>query len=76
MGPWRLLRLLPRESRHIIGRMLEVDPKNRATLQEIVLDPWVDSTPVCRQEDGGKVLSAPGHVHTLEPAAAVAGGDS
>jgi serine/threonine protein kinase len=25
-GPWRLLRILPRESRHIIGRMLKVDP--------------------------------------------------
>lgn len=30
-GPVRLLRLLPRETRHIIGRMLELDPKKRAS---------------------------------------------
>lgn len=66
-GPWRLLRLLPRETRHIIGWMLEVDPKKRATLEDIHNDPWVQRTPVCRQEEGGQVFNAPGHVHTLEP---------
>ncbi|KAH7039041.1 kinase domain-containing protein [Macrophomina phaseolina] len=66
-GPWRLLRLLPRESRHIIGRMLEIDPKKRATLEEIMEDKWVKSTPVCQQLDGGKIVSADNHTHTLEP---------
>lgn len=66
-GPWRLLRLLPRESRHIIGRMLEVDPKKRATLEEIFEDKWVTGAQVCSQEEGGKVLRAPNHDHTLEP---------
>ncbi|KAF1955990.1 Pkinase-domain-containing protein [Byssothecium circinans] len=66
-GPWRLLRLLPRESRHIIGRMLEVDPKKRATLQEILDDKWVKNNSVCSQEEGGRVLRAPNHEHTLEP---------
>ena len=66
-GPWRLLRLLPRESRTIIGRMLELDPKKRATLDEIMKDPWVSGTPVCSQEEGGRVIRAPGHEHTLEP---------
>ncbi|ORY16753.1 kinase-like domain-containing protein [Clohesyomyces aquaticus] len=66
-GPWRLLRLLPRESRHIIGRMLEVDPKKRATLEEILEDKWVTNSRVCSQEEGGKVLRADGHEHTLEP---------
>jgi len=69
-GPWRLLRLLPRESRHIIGRMLEIDPKKRATMAEILEDPWVAGTPICRQEIGGVVLRAEGHTHTLEPPAA------
>lgn len=66
-GPWRLLRLLPRETRHIIGRMLEVDPKKRATLDEILADKWVQNSAVCRQEEGGQVVRAPGHEHTLEP---------
>ena len=75
-GPWRLLRLLPRESRHIIGRMLELKPKERATLEEIMADPWISGTPVCTQEEpdfgpgglpvSGRVIHAPGHTHTLE----------
>ena len=68
-GPWRLLRLLPRESRHIIGRMLEIDPKKRATLEEIMNDKWVQNSQVCSQEEGGKVLRCDNHDHTLEPGA-------
>jgi len=69
-GPWRLLRLLPRESRNIIGRMLEIDPKKRATIQDMLEDPWVSETPVCQQSEGGEVVRAPGHTHTLEPGTA------
>lgn len=65
-GPARLLRLLPRESRHIIGQMLVVDPKERATMEEILADHWISGTDICRQEVGGKVYNAPGHTHTLE----------
>lgn len=65
-GPWRLLRLLPRESRHIISRMLEVDPNKRATLEEIHQDKWVTNTPTCRQEDGTEIIKATNHKHTLE----------
>ncbi|KAI9889412.1 MAG: serine/threonine protein kinase [Vezdaea aestivalis] len=67
LGPWRLLRLLPRESRHIIGRMLEIDPNNRAILQEVLDDPWCKGAQVCHQEVSGQVTNAPGHTHTLEP---------
>ncbi|KAL9099304.1 MAG: hypothetical protein Q9187_009516, partial [Circinaria calcarea] len=70
-GPWRLLRLLPRESRVIMGRMLEVNPRKRATLEEMLEDPWICTTPVCRQLEGGKVIRAGGHEHTLEPGTAV-----
>jgi len=65
-GPWRLLRILPRESRHIIGRMLKVDPKERATMDEVMADEWINETPVCSQEEQGEVSRAPGHEHTLE----------
>ncbi|KAL1998425.1 hypothetical protein VTN02DRAFT_6200 [Thermoascus thermophilus] len=66
-GPWRLLRILPRESRYIIGRMLKVDPKERATLNEVLTDEWVMNIRVCRQDDNGEIIRAPGHDHTLEP---------
>lgn len=71
-GPWRLLRLLPRESRHIIGRMLELDPKKRATLDEIIEDKWVTGSAVCSQEEGGRVILCENHTHTLEPGAGAA----
>ena len=67
-GPWRLLRLLPRESRHIIGRMLEIDPRKRATMSEILDDPWVANTPICRQIES-QVINVDTHTHTLEPSA-------
>lgn len=66
-GPWRILRLLPRESRHVIGRMLEIDPKKRAKMSEILEDPWVADTVICRQMEGGVVVSAEDHTHILEP---------
>ncbi|KAF3767756.1 Pkinase-domain-containing protein [Cryphonectria parasitica EP155] len=69
-GPWRILRLLPRESRHIIGRMLEIDPKKRAKMAEILDDNWVSNTVICRQVELGKVIKAEDHVHTLEPPSA------
>ncbi|KAJ5893541.1 Protein kinase [Penicillium taxi] len=66
-GPWRLLRILPRESRYIIGRMLKVDPKERATLDEVLADDWVRSIESCEQLDSGDIINAPGHTHVLEP---------
>ncbi|KAK6600189.1 Serine/threonine-protein kinase oca2 [Botrytis cinerea] len=66
-GPDRLLRLLPRESREIIGSMLKLDPKKRATMGQILDNPWVRDTVICRQDSDGKPISAPGHTHTLEP---------
>ncbi|KAK1061764.1 Nitrogen permease reactivator protein [Friedmanniomyces endolithicus] len=66
-GPLRLLRLLPRETRHIIGRMLELDPKRRADMDEILEDPWVQNSLVCRQEENGVIFKAPNHTHTCQP---------
>lgn len=76
-GPWRLMRLMPRESRNIIGRMLTINPRERAQMGEILDDPWVKTTPICRQlSNGGKgeVVRAPGHTHTLEPPASASTG--
>ncbi|OAP64924.1 hypothetical protein AYL99_00896 [Fonsecaea erecta] len=65
-GPWRLLRILPRESRHIIGRMLKIDPAERATMEEVLEDDWVLGARVCYQEENGTVHHAEGHTHVLE----------
>ncbi|CEJ88081.1 hypothetical protein VHEMI04604 [[Torrubiella] hemipterigena] len=66
-GPWRILRLLPRESRHIIHRMLDLNPKTRAKMDEILQEPWVADSIICQQLENGEVLSAENHTHILEP---------
>ncbi|KAI9649727.1 Nitrogen permease reactivator protein [Ciborinia camelliae] len=66
-GPNRLLRLIPRDARTVIGKMLKLDPKKRITMSEILEDPWVRDTVICRQDSDGNPISAPGHIHTLEP---------
>lgn len=62
-GPWRLLRLLPVESRHLIARMLELDASKRATLEEIWTNEWFRSLDMCTLKDGGFV-KAGSHTHT------------
>ncbi|KAI6785201.1 Serine/threonine-protein kinase-like protein [Emericellopsis cladophorae] len=66
-GPWRILRLLPRESRYIIWRMLDINPKTRATMEEILAEPWVADSLICQQTDDGTVILAEDHEHTLQP---------
>lgn len=68
-GPWRILRLLPRESRHIIHRMLDLNPKTRAKMDEILDEPWVADTIICQQLENGEVIPAGDHTHVLEPPA-------
>lgn len=65
-GPWRLLRILPRESRYIIGLMLKVNPKERASLDTILSDDWIKNIRHCHQEESGACFNAPGHEHVLE----------
>ncbi|OAA68383.1 kinase-like protein [Niveomyces insectorum RCEF 264] len=65
-GPWRILRLLPRESRHVIGGMLAIDPKERIKMHEILQDPWVANTIICRQTEPGRVIRSTTHTHILE----------
>lgn len=66
-GPWRILRLLPRESRYIIWRMLDINPKTRATMDEILAEPWVGDSLMCQQTDAGEVMHAEDHTHVLQP---------
>lgn len=72
-GPWRILRLLPRESRHVISRMLVINPKKRAKMDEILADEWVANTVICRQEAPGVVINADDHTHILKPPAEYTG---
>ncbi|KAF3924062.1 hypothetical protein ABW21_db0208368 [Orbilia brochopaga] len=79
-GPWRLLRLLPRESRMLVNSMLKLDPKARATLTDVYNDAWIKSSldegKVCSQHDehigdammhmNAKVYHGVGHDHVLE----------
>ncbi|QUC17294.1 uncharacterized protein UV8b_01535 [Ustilaginoidea virens] len=68
-GPWRILRLLPRESRHIIHRMLDLNPRTRAKMDEILDQDWVADTVICQQLENGEVVPADDHTHVLEPPA-------
>ncbi|PNY23121.1 Serine/threonine-protein kinase oca2 [Tolypocladium capitatum] len=68
-GPWRILRLLPRESRHIIHRMLDLNPNTRVEMDEILEEPWIADTVICQQFDHGEVIPAEDHTHVLEPPA-------
>ncbi|KKA29608.1 hypothetical protein TD95_000668 [Thielaviopsis punctulata] len=66
-GPWRILRLLPKESRKVIYGMLTIDPRKRMTMEQIIADDWVANTVICQQLPGGDVSKATDHTHTLEP---------
>ena len=65
-GPWRIMRLLPRESRYIIWRMLDINPKTRATMDEILAEPWVADSLICQQLENGEVVNAEDHEHVLQ----------
>ncbi|CCE63909.1 hypothetical protein TPHA_0G00730 [Tetrapisispora phaffii CBS 4417] len=64
-GPYRLFKLLPHASRPILSRMLELDPKKRATLEDVYNDEWFSSQAFCTQNKNKEVMRAPGHHHTI-----------
>ncbi|GAB5593706.1 serine/threonine protein kinase [Umbelopsis nana] len=59
-GAQRLFKLLPRDSRPIIERILQIDPAKRCSLQDILDDEWVKSIDMCDYDH-----VAEGHVHHL-----------
>lgn len=75
-GPYRLMRLLPHASRPIIHKMLQIDPRKRASIEEILLDDWIKEIECCTlkavegvtAEDEEEMVLVPGkppHEHTI-----------
>jgi serine/threonine protein kinase len=71
-GPGRLLLAMPEDCRALIGRMVELAPACRITIDECFKDEWLDSVHMCTveervQPDGAtrfEVLSGGDHIHT------------
>lgn len=66
IGPQRLFHSLPEECQHIIGRMVELAPACRASIDEVMADPWVSGIDSCRMVEDGlafKVVSGRDHTH-------------
>ncbi|KAI9020756.1 kinase-like domain-containing protein [Phycomyces nitens] len=59
-GAARLFKMLPKESRSIIQRILEPNPRERATLEQVMEDPWVKELAMCTEHTPAK-----GHSHHL-----------
>ncbi|EIE92172.1 hypothetical protein G6F46_004412 [Rhizopus delemar] len=55
---FRLLKLLPRESRSVMAGILEIDPSKRFNLKTVLADSWVKGIDVCQIHEPGKH-----HVH-------------
>lgn len=64
-GSWRLLRLLPRETRRTIQGMLEINSKCRWTMEQIMQQTWIKSAEMCDIDNEGNVMKAKNHFHTL-----------
>jgi hypothetical protein len=67
-----LNRLNPPSCRRLIGRMLDLEPKTRAKMEEIWMDSWFGGLKRCEMVEerigGGRVLKvkrAGTHTHTL-----------
>lgn len=66
IGPQSLLHKLPEASRNVIGRMIELAPARRASIEEIMEDPFVKSIKMCYLNHEGTVVNYPeNHVHTV-----------
>ncbi|KAF9136337.1 serine/threonine protein kinase [Mortierella sp. 14UC] len=59
-GKLRLLKLMPRESRPIMSRILEIDPSKRLLIGDILEDPWMKNLDYCTME-----YMSPHHPHHL-----------
>lgn len=67
IGPQRLLHALPEESQHIIGRMVDLAPACRSTIEEVLEDEWIKSIDMCHMVPEGlnfRIISGTDHTHT------------
>ncbi|KAI1319141.1 hypothetical protein EDD11_004784 [Mortierella claussenii] len=59
-GKLRLLKLMPRESRPIMSRILEMDPNKRVLITDVMDDPWIKNVEHCTMD-----YMSPNHPHHL-----------
>lgn len=64
-GPFKILKLLPRQSRKLLGQMLRIDPKKRILMDDVMKDEWLQSIKVCEPDQEGKVEPPSDHEHHL-----------
>ncbi|EPX71989.1 HAL protein kinase Oca2 [Schizosaccharomyces octosporus yFS286] len=63
-GPWRLLRLLPRDTRAAVLHMLDLDPVRRYDIHSVFADDWIANISMCHMQNN-KVIRSPTHLHNL-----------
>lgn len=49
-GPESLLQLLPQPTRKIVGKLLDLNPKSRATIEDLRFDDWYSGISGCQSE--------------------------
>ncbi|SCU96391.1 LAFA_0G06084g1_1 [Lachancea sp. 'fantastica'] len=65
-GAYRILKLLPRQSRKLFSEMLQLDPRRRILMDEVLNDPWVKEIEYCSLDETGKLRTLPQlHKHHL-----------
>ncbi len=72
VGDSRLLQALPAQARSVIGRMVDLAPACRASIDEVMADPWLKNVATCTVEehiDGSGISNhiyhkAKNHEHT------------
>ncbi|CDO92832.1 unnamed protein product [Kluyveromyces dobzhanskii CBS 2104] len=65
-GPYKILKLLPRHSRPLIGRMLELNPQKRILMPAVLQDIWLQNIQLCEVDSEENLIKEPtNHKHHL-----------
>ena len=51
-----MLQLLPQPTRKIIGKLLDLDPKSRATIEDLRFDEWYSGISLCQKEGSTEIF--------------------
>lgn len=54
-GPESLLQLLPQPARKIIGKLLDLNPESRATIEDLRSDQWYSGISGCQRESFSEI---------------------